>query len=124
MMATNTVEAVSGVQARVDAVQAFIFHHIADSRSLKLPHSTIELPPYITLHGLMLAMAILVLAILCGVGYRRKSRVPTGLSNALEAFVAFIRDKIAVPYLGLQDGRQMTPFFCSLFFFILTLGHR
>jgi F-type H+-transporting ATPase subunit a len=122
-MDTNAVEvAGGGIQARVEAVQAFIFHHIADSHTLKLPFATIELPPYLSLHGLMLALAILILTLLLGLGYNRRARVPTGLSNALEAFVVFIRDKIAVPYLGDHDGRRMTPFFCSLFCFIVALN--
>ena len=121
-MNTNAVEAVSGTQARVEAVQAFILHHLADSRTLKLPWTVVELPRYLSLHGLMLALAVLLLTLLFRLGYNRRARVPTGLSNALEVFVVFIRDRIAVPYLGAEDGLRMTPFFCSLFFFILALN--
>ncbi len=36
--------------------------------------------------------------------YRKNERVPTGLTNCLEALVVFIRDDIAIPNLGEKDG--------------------
>jgi len=52
----------------------------------------------------------------------KKKRVPTGITNFLELFVIFIRDEIAVNALGKEDGRKMTPLFCTFFFFILILN--
>ena len=36
--------------------------------------------------------------------------------------MVFIRDEIAVASLGREDGRKMTPLFCTFFFFILGLN--
>jgi len=52
----------------------------------------------------------------------KKKRVPTGITNFLELFILFIRDEIAVNALGKEDGRKMTPLFCTFFFFILVLN--
>ncbi len=54
--------------------------------------------------------------------YRKNDRVPTGLTNMLEAVVVFIRDEISIGCLGQEDGRKMAPLFCTFFFFILGLN--
>jgi F-type H+-transporting ATPase subunit a len=54
--------------------------------------------------------------------YRKDAVIPQGWTNALEVFVLFIRNEICIPTMGDNDGRKLTPFFCSLFFFILTLN--
>jgi F-type H+-transporting ATPase subunit a len=48
--------------------------------------------------------------------------VPHGWLNLVETFVKFIRDEISVPFLGAEDGRRMTPLFCSFFFYILIMN--
>jgi F-type H+-transporting ATPase subunit a len=40
----------------------------------------------------------------------------------LEFFVLYIRDEIAIPNMGEEEGLKFTPMFCSLFFFILILN--
>lgn len=121
-MATNIVDGASALPQRMEAVQAFIMHHLEDSHTLSLPYFKVQLPGYLTLHGLMLALAILILLVVFGILYDHRARVPSGLTNLLESFVAFIRDRITVPYLGHADGLRMTPLFCSFFIFILTLN--
>ena len=54
--------------------------------------------------------------------YDKKQRVPRGFTNFLEFFVVYIRDEIAIKNLGEEEGRRMTPFLCTLFFFILVLN--
>jgi len=114
--------AATSVAQKTEAVQSFILHHMLDSRTLTLAGRPVRLPPFLSLHGLMVllaaALAVAGLAALA----RRRREVPAGLYNLLEAFVVFIRDQVAVPYLGEDDGRRMTPLFCSLFVFILTLN--
>lgn len=109
-------------QQKCDAVQATILHHMADAHGLKLPYLRVPLPEYITIHGLMVILTAVLLVVSLGWLCRRRQAVPTGWMNLLEVFVVFIRDQVVRPYLGEEDVQRMTPFFCSLFFFILTMN--
>jgi len=101
----------------------YINHHIMDSHEWNLPFiNPIQLPKFLSLHGVMLIIASVTVFLLFGVLYNKKKRVPTGITNLLEVFVIFIRDEIAVNALGKEDGRKMTPLFCTFFFFILVLN--
>ncbi len=101
----------------------YILHHVMDSHEWHLPFvPPIHLPPYLSVHGLMVILcAIILLVLFCGF-YRKEERVPTGLTNLLEAFVQFIRDEIATPSLGEEEGERLTPLLCTFFFFILGLN--
>jgi len=101
----------------------YINHHIMNSSEWNLPFiKPIQLPEILSLHGVMLIIASIIVFLLFGVLYNKKKRVPTGITNLLEVFVIFIRDEIAVNALGKEDGRKMTPLFCTFFFFILVLN--
>lgn len=54
----------------------------------------------------------------------RKSRIgagaPKGATNMIEAVAVFVRDEIAVAYMGKTWGRRFTPYLLTLFLFILT----
>ena len=106
----------------MDAVQAFVLHHVGNTDHLRLPFVGVPLPGWVSLHGCVLTLAGVALVIVFGRLYDRRAAVPTGLTNALEAMVMFVRDQIAVPYLGDRDGRYFTPYFCTLFFFILAMN--
>ncbi|MBI3602754.1 MAG: F0F1 ATP synthase subunit A [Candidatus Omnitrophica bacterium] len=101
----------------------YILNHVLDSHEwhiLFLP--PIKLPHFLSLHALMMLLGSLFLLILFCAIYKKSDRVPTGVTNLLEAFVQFIRDDIAVPFLGQEEGMKLTPFLCVLFFFILGLN--
>lgn len=51
----------------------------------------------------------------------REGMAPTGLQNFLEPFVTFIRDEVAIPFLGPKYEKYL-PFLLSIFFFILGLN--
>lgn len=110
------------LQSRIDAVQAFISEDVGNLDHLTMPLFGWSMPAWISVHGLMVTLATVVLLVLFGLLYNRRAVVPTGLTNALEAMVVFIRDQISIPYLGVDDGRRFTPYFCSLFFFILAMN--
>lgn len=105
-------------------LQGYIMHHVLNGTQWNVlpPLPPIHLPAWLTLHGLMLIFAAAGLLILFGVIYNKKSRVPSGLTNMLEAFVVYIRDEIAIANMGEEDGRKFTPLLCTYFFFILTLN--
>lgn len=104
-------------------LQEYILHHISDSDQWHLPLlPPIKLPWFLSLHELvMLFVAVILVVVFCRL-YRKDQEVPTGFTNLLETFIVFIRDEIAAPALGKEDGRRMTPLFCTFFFFILGLN--
>jgi F-type H+-transporting ATPase subunit a len=118
--AVNTTVATAA--DRSAAVEQYIMHHVMDSHQWSLPFLNIKLPPFLSLHGLMVILCAAFLVLLFGVLYRKEAGAPRGLANFLEVFVLFIRDSIAVPSLGAADGARMTPLFCSFFFFVLGLN--
>lgn len=104
-------------------IDEYITHHLADAHVWNLPFlPAIHLPKYLSLHGVMVLLCAVFLIILFCVLYKKDQKVPTGINTLLEMFVEFIRDQIAVEAMGKQDGIKMTPFLCSLFFFILGLN--
>ena len=101
----------------------YIMHHVLNSHEWLLPFaSPIPLPGFLSTHALMVLIGCAIILMLFLVFYRKNERVPTGLTNCLEAFVMFIRDEVAISNLGEKDGLQFTPMLCTIFFFILTLN--
>lgn len=107
-----------------------ILHHISDSNTLELPFvGEVHLPHLelfgidfsITKHVVMMWLAAALLLVIMRMAARRKrGEVPTGFAAAIEAVVEFIRDEIAIPNLGRKLGTALTPYLCTVFFFILT----
>ncbi len=101
----------------------YISHHMTDSHQWHLPFlPPVQLPPFLSLHGVMLLIGTVILLLVFCVFYDKKQRVPRGFTNFLELLVVFIRDEIAIKNLGDDEGRRMTPFLCTIFFFILVLN--
>ena len=102
--------------------------HLLDSAELHLPGYHLHLPQFevfgidmsITRHVVMMWLAALILIVAFVVTTRRRGLVPSGLSNALEAIVQYIRDEIAVPNIGKNEAGRFMPFLLTVFFFILT----
>ena len=116
-----------------ETLEGFITHHLSNLREwMPIPGFKISLDHPLTiagvdmspsLHLLMLVIAGIILFLLFVVAFRRKSSVaPTGLTNALEMAVLFVRDDISIAYLGEKDGRRFAPLFLTFFFFILVLN--
>jgi F-type H+-transporting ATPase subunit a len=119
----NASSTIDLVQAKSDAVQAYMMHHMMDSRSWTvLPHLHQELPFHLTVNGVMVLLTVLVLIVTLTLTCRRMPAVPSGFLNAVEFFVQYIRDEIVVPFHGHEDGPRMTPVFCSFFFFVVTMN--
>ncbi|OGG44369.1 MAG: ATP synthase F0 subunit A [Candidatus Handelsmanbacteria bacterium RIFCSPLOWO2_12_FULL_64_10] len=125
-----------GVAAAAEAAHGeegsgFIMEHVLNSDTLHLPFiGHVHLPHLkvfgvdmsITKHVVMLwAAALIVFLLLLTLRRHRKGDlVPTGLANALEAMVSFVRDEIAIPNIGAHDARRFLPFLLTAFFFILS----
>lgn len=95
----------------------FIMHHI-------LPHKVIKLPTVfgidlsITNHVIMMFIVSGLLILVFGLAFRKRALVPSGLANALEALVKYLRDDIILPNLG-HDTNRYAPYLLTAFFFIL-----
>ena len=110
-------------QSVAEAVQAYITHHTQENpHEWALPFVRIPLPSFLSLHALMLLLCGAFLVLIFGRLYKKTDGAPTALANALESFILYIRDQIAVPNIGEKDGRNMTPLLCTLFFFVLGLN--
>jgi F-type H+-transporting ATPase subunit a len=67
----------------------------------------------------LLAAALAIVLARLAVRSYRGGAIPRGFGAAVEALVLFVRDDIAEPNIGHDDGRKFTPLLCSFFFFIL-----
>jgi F-type H+-transporting ATPase subunit a len=103
-------------------INGHVLTHAAHEGAWNIPFLHVSLLDWLRYDAVMLALTVLVSVLVATVAARRHRPVPTGLANVFEAYVLFIRDGIAVAHLGPQDGRKMTPYFCSLFLFILVLN--
>lgn len=69
----------------------------------------------------MLLAVILILIVFLNVSKKYKkngpAKAPSGLQNAVEACVVFIRDEVAIPNLG-KDYKRFMPLILTIFFFI------
>ena len=73
-----------------------------------------------SIFGMLLMMA-LMLVLFSGMARsytKRPGQAPTGLTNALEPLVLFIRDEVAVPNIGTHKADKFLPFLMTVFFFI------
>jgi F-type H+-transporting ATPase subunit a len=125
---TETHTAAAGLSATeaepFDAGETII-HHIANNSG----HPIIPLPKIlgidfsITKHVFMLwLVAIIIFIVVTWVvrKYQRQGPVPSGLGNALEAVVEWIRDFIVQPNVGEKWVNTWAPLILTLFSFIFT----
>ncbi len=118
----------------------WIIEHVADSRVIEFqPFGEIRLPQFppvhlgsiiidfsLTKHIVMIWFAMLLLIFFVRMAMRsyrkvssiKNTSVPTGLANALEVIVVFVRDDIVMGAIG-EKGKKLLPYFLTLFFFVL-----
>jgi F-type H+-transporting ATPase subunit a len=103
-------------------IDEHVLSHASNGHTWNLPGVHVAALDWLRYDWVMLGMAVIVTVLVAALAARRHRPVPAGLSNAVEAYVLFIRDGIAVAHLGQEEGRRMTSYFCSLFLFILVLN--
>lgn len=120
-------------ESREEGLGDFIVHHLKDSHEWNIFGYHLHLPTFkpihilgleldlsITLHVVMMWIAALGLIFLFWLLFRKKRMIPSGMAAVLETVTLFIRDEIAIPNLGRKQGKKLTPFLATMFFFILT----
>ncbi len=108
-------------------VTEWITHHVIDGPvwtigSLHLNLVEANLPPSFKVSGLMALMGAVFLCLLYCKVFNHRARVPRGATNLLESIVCFVRNEIAIPYLGKEDGKEYAWLFLTQFTLILTLN--
>jgi F-type H+-transporting ATPase subunit a len=88
--------------------------HIFDSIHLGIPLPFSKFIVFLTLSAIIVAAAMIWVANKIQSGEPPKGR----LWNFLETLIFFVRDKIARPALGDEDGDKYLPFLTSMFLFI------
>ncbi len=86
-----------------------------------LPHELIDKDVFgfaFTNHIFMLLLSMVLLLIIIPLAARKKSLVPTGFRNFLEAMMQFVREQVVRPALGSATD-QFIPYLWTFFFTIL-----
>ncbi|MEP6591430.1 MAG: F0F1 ATP synthase subunit A [Gemmatimonadota bacterium] len=124
------------------SIAEMVFHHTGDAHELDFaPLGTIHLPIWEPIHigslaidlsptrhvVLMIFAAVLTLALLKlaanGIARARaEGRAPKGYAGAMEAFVVFVRNEIAIVNIGHEMGPVYAPLIMAFFFFILMMN--
>jgi len=105
-------------------VSKILFEHVLNSNEMVLIPGlpAITLPFGITVHLLMIWIAVLIIALLFLSSFRKRTTKVQGMAVALEALVLFVRDDIVYPVMGEKKGEKWLPFFLTLFVFLLVLN--
>lgn len=88
----------------------------------KFLHGCYDLRPTKAILMMWLATAVLFAVLVLG-RKRDQNGVPKGLlSHVVEVLALFVRDEIALPNIGKEEGKRYVPYLMSLFFFILAIN--
>ena len=72
---------------------------------------------------MLVGSVIVVLLFTFGANRNPKQPVPHGArQNILEMLVLFVRNEIAIPNIGKEEGPRYVPYLLTIFFFVLTLN--
>ena len=123
-------------------IAEMVFHHTGDAHELDFaPFGTIHLPVWEPIHvgsiaidlsptrhvvflilAAVIAFTMLKLAANGIARARREGRAPGGYAGAMEAFVVFVRNEMAIANIGKEMGPTYAPLIMAFFFFILTMN--
>ena len=135
-----TQEAAAATHEGVD-LAAVLAHHILDAPEYEIPFvGAIHLPQWwqafhlggvevdmnLSKHVVLLLLAAVITAALSMFAARTimrqgTARAPSGMANAMEALVVFLRDDVCKQSIG-HGYQRFTPLIFTLFFFILTMN--
>ncbi len=101
-----------------------LFHHILNSKEIEIfPGATgIMLPFGMTIHSLMLVLAVIMIAVFLITSIKKGTLKPKGPAIIAENLVLFVRDDIVYPIMGEKRGEKWLPFFFTQFIFLLIVN--
>lgn len=94
-------------------------HHIIDHVYARFAAAGFQIP--ISKHLFMILATAFILAVIFPLIIRSKSAFLSPFRSVIEIIVLFIRDEIVIPNLG-EKNKGYTPYFSTLFFFILIMN--
>ncbi|MBN2444107.1 MAG: F0F1 ATP synthase subunit A [Spirochaetales bacterium] len=102
-----------------------LFSHIQDSTQFEpFPFVPPVLLPFgMTVHMLMLLLAALLILAVFLPAFRKPILKPKRVIVFLESIVLFVRDDIVYPVMGKTRGEKWTPFFSTIFIFLLAINY-
>ncbi len=105
-------------------VSKTLFYHVLNGNELDLfPFlPALELPFGISVHQLMLFLAVILIAALFLFAIKKGVLKPRGLAVFLESLVLFVRDNIVFPVMGEKRGERWLTFFLTQFIFLFTVN--
>lgn len=99
-------------------ISELLSHHILDHSIFNISFGSFSF--HITQHMFyMFVITVLLLNVIVFFAHKKGGKVRT----FLEMFVCFVRDEIVVPNLGKKEGLKLTPFFCTMFIFLLAANY-
>lgn len=99
-----------------------VHHHPMRTVDGGKPMLDMSITNFVFFQWLAFALVFIVVRIATGRYKSKKNAAPTGLQNAMEVFVTYVRDNIVIPNLGVRIGTKSLPFFLSLFHFIVGMN--
>ena len=108
-----------------------IMHHILDANYIEVPFTSIHIPlPHIQIAGydfsitrnvvmMWIASAIVLTLFISAARRTRRAAVPSGMPNALEAMVLYVRNEIARKTIDPHYADRYVGYLLTAFFFIL-----
>jgi len=117
--------------AHDESVSGHVFHHVEDeiykpicvdlgAMSPSMAGKVFDLSISKHVVWMWIASAVLLISFFVAVG--KRSVIPKGFYSALESFVLFVRDEIAVKNIGEHDAHHYVGYLCTCFFFILSMN--
>jgi len=112
-----------------ESIGQIVLHHLTEIKTVELPGLHIDLKPWhwdfygidmsITKPVLFMWLAGAIVLLSMVLAFRR-GLMRNKFAHLLEVYILFIRNEVVYPILGEKDGKQLLPFFLTVFFFILT----
>jgi F0F1-type ATP synthase membrane subunit a len=101
-------------------------HHLVDGNHFEIFGMDVHLPTFhfgeyefaLTKHRVWWLIALLLMGLMVWIASRQKTSVPSGLRNALEGLIVFVRNEVVKPNLHEKTDTFM-PYFMTLFTGIL-----
>lgn len=114
-----TPQSVFGADEDVSSV---LFHEVSNSNTWSVFPllSSVKLPEQLSVHLLMLFITMVVIFFLFFYAKHYLALDPRGFVVAIEEVILFMQNDIVSPVMGEERGKKWTPFFCTLFLFLLT----
>lgn len=107
-----------------DDVAGTLFHHVLNGNEITLfpTAKSLTLPFGISMHQLMIFLAVVLIAGLFLFTIKKGVRKPVGMAVLLESIVLFVRDDIVYPVMGEKRGEVWLTFFSTQFLFLSTVN--